>query len=34
MDNVTALLEAERSTLFLLSDDGTELWSKILQGTT
>lgn len=32
MDNVTALLGAERSTLFLLSDDGAELWSKIMQG--
>jgi signal transduction histidine kinase/putative methionine-R-sulfoxide reductase with GAF domain len=32
MENVTALLEADRSTLFLLSDDGTELWSKIMQG--
>jgi signal transduction histidine kinase len=32
MDNVTSLLDADRSTLFLLSDDGTELWSKIMQG--
>jgi signal transduction histidine kinase len=32
MDNVTALLHADRSTLFLLSDDGAELWSKIMQG--
>ena len=32
MDNVTVLLHADRSTLFLLSDDGTELWSKIMQG--
>ena len=32
MDNVTALLDADRSTLFILSDDGQELWSKIMQG--
>ncbi len=32
MQNVTELMEAERSTLYLLSDDGRELRSKILQG--
>jgi signal transduction histidine kinase/putative methionine-R-sulfoxide reductase with GAF domain len=32
MDNVTVLLEADRSTLFILTDDGKELWSKIMQG--
>jgi signal transduction histidine kinase/putative methionine-R-sulfoxide reductase with GAF domain len=32
MDNVTVLLGADRSTLFLLTEDGTELWSKIMQG--
>jgi signal transduction histidine kinase/putative methionine-R-sulfoxide reductase with GAF domain len=32
MDNITVLLEADRSTLFLISDDGAELWSKIMQG--
>jgi sigma-B regulation protein RsbU (phosphoserine phosphatase) len=25
-------VEAERGTVFLLSDDGTELWSRVLQG--
>ena len=32
MDKVTQLMEADRSTLYLLSDDGTTLWSKVLQG--
>jgi signal transduction histidine kinase len=32
MENVTALLDADRSTLFLISDDGMELWSKVMQG--
>ncbi|HEY3356719.1 MAG TPA: GAF domain-containing sensor histidine kinase [Polyangia bacterium] len=32
MDNVTALLDADRSTLYLVSDDGAELWSKIMTG--
>lgn len=32
MEKVTLLMEADRSTLYLLSDDGTELWSKVLQG--
>ena len=32
IDKVTQLMEADRSTLYLLSEDGTELWSKIVQG--
>jgi signal transduction histidine kinase/putative methionine-R-sulfoxide reductase with GAF domain len=32
MEKVTELMEADRSTLFLLSDDGRLLWSKVLQG--
>jgi signal transduction histidine kinase/putative methionine-R-sulfoxide reductase with GAF domain len=32
MEKITILMEADRSTLYLLSDDGTELWSKVLQG--
>ncbi|MEM9488071.1 MAG: GAF domain-containing protein [Myxococcota bacterium] len=32
MEKVTLLMEADRSTLYLLSDDGKELWSKVLQG--
>lgn len=32
MDKVTLLMEADRSTLYLLSDDGETLWSKVLQG--
>jgi signal transduction histidine kinase len=29
---VTALMEADRATLYLVTDDGGELWSKIVQG--
>jgi len=32
MEKVTQLMEADRSTLYLLSEDGTELWSKVVQG--
>lgn len=32
MGKVTELMEAERSTLYLLSDDGEELWSKLASG--
>ena len=32
MEKITALMEADRSTLYLFSEDGTELWSKVLQG--
>jgi len=32
MDKITYLMHADRSTLFLLDENG-ELWSKILQGT-
>jgi signal transduction histidine kinase len=33
MEKVTLLMEADRSTLFLVSDDGRTLWSKITQGS-
>ncbi len=32
MDKVTQLMEADRSTLYLVSDDERELWSKVMQG--
>src|SRR5688572_17464992 len=32
MEKVTQLMEADRSTLYLLSDDGGQLWSKVVQG--
>jgi signal transduction histidine kinase len=32
MEKITILMEADRSTLYLLSDDGKQLWSKVLQG--
>jgi signal transduction histidine kinase len=32
MERITQLMEADRSTLYLLSDDGRELWSKVVQG--
>jgi GAF domain-containing protein len=32
MDKVTELVGADRSTLYLVSDDGRELWSKVAQG--
>jgi len=32
MEKITELMQAERSTLFLLDDNGQELWSKITQG--
>src|SRR5262245_46240513 len=32
MEKVTELLGADRSTLYLLSDDARELWSKVAQG--
>jgi signal transduction histidine kinase len=32
MEKVTELLSADRSTLYLTTDDGQELWSKIAQG--
>ena len=32
IDKVTELMDADRSTLYLLSEDGTELWSKVVQG--
>ena len=30
MRKVTELMEAERSTLYLLTEDGHQLWSKVL----
>lgn len=33
MEKVTELMEADRSTLFLLTEDGRQLWSKVLQGS-
>ena len=32
MEKVTQLMDADRSTLYLLSEDGAELWSKVVQG--
>ena len=32
MENITLLMEADRSTLYLLSDDGASLWSRVAQG--
>jgi signal transduction histidine kinase len=32
MDKITQLMEADRSTLYLLSEDGAQLWSKVVQG--
>jgi len=33
MEKITILMEADRSTLYLLSEDGRELWSKVAQGS-
>src|SRR5574338_1393806 len=33
MEKVTELMEADRSTLFLVTEDGRQLWSKIIQGS-
>lgn len=32
MENITLLMEADRSTLYLLSDDEQSLWSRMAQG--
>jgi signal transduction histidine kinase len=32
MEKVTLLMDADRSTLYLVTDDGRQLWSKITQG--
>jgi signal transduction histidine kinase len=32
MEKVTELMEADRATLYLVSEDGRELWSKVVQG--
>jgi signal transduction histidine kinase len=34
MEKITILMEADRSTLYLFSDDGKELWSKVIQGSS
>lgn len=34
MENITRLMEAERSSLFLIDQDTGELWSKVSQGNT
>jgi signal transduction histidine kinase/putative methionine-R-sulfoxide reductase with GAF domain len=33
MTKITELMEADRSTLFMLSDDGRQLWSKVSRGS-
>src|SRR5512143_1001729 len=33
MEKVTELMEADRSTLFLVTEDGRQLWSKFIQGS-
>jgi signal transduction histidine kinase len=32
MDKVTQLMESDRATLYLLTEDGRELWSKVVHG--
>src|SRR5262245_49545827 len=32
MGKVTELMEADRSTLYLLTEDGSQLWAKVVQG--
>src|SRR4051812_31693135 len=32
MEKVTVLMEADRSTLFMVTEDGRQLWSKVMQG--
>jgi GAF domain-containing protein len=32
MDKVTQLMESDRATLYLLTEDGQELWSKVVHG--
>lgn len=32
VENISLLMEAERSTLYLLSEDGQSLWSRLAQG--
>ena len=32
VDKVTVLMDADRSTLYLVTDSGGELWSKVVQG--
>src|SRR5579863_8864170 len=29
---ITELMEADRATLYLVTDDGKQLWSKVMQG--
>src|SRR5256885_12538417 len=33
MAKITELMEADRSTLYLLTEDGRQLWSKLSQGS-
>jgi len=33
MEKVTELMEGDRSTLFLVTEDGRQLWSKVIQGS-
>jgi signal transduction histidine kinase/putative methionine-R-sulfoxide reductase with GAF domain len=33
MSKITELMEADRSTLFVVAEDGRELWSKVSQGS-
>ena len=33
MDKITELMEADRSTLYLLTEDGAQMWSKVSQGS-
>jgi len=33
MSKITELMEADRSTLFVVSEDGQQLWSKVSQGS-
>jgi signal transduction histidine kinase len=32
MEKIRLLMQADRATLYLVSDDGRELWSKVMQG--
>ena len=32
VEKITVLMEADRSTMFLVTDEGGQLWSKVLQG--
>src|SRR5512141_2103756 len=32
MEKTTELMEADRATLYLVTEDGSQLWSKVIQG--